>query len=452
MVGDSVPEPWRAVDTGDVGSVRDLAHLRRRELAGHERHLSVNRVVISRGTALRVCATLIVLLMLSMPLAGSSGFEPRARTTAILTTFTPPVMVNDDRSYDQAAPVIVATPDHKLIVVFQDMRSGNPDVYLSRSLDGGSTFGPNKRVDDSVGSSAQIEPAATVTAKGVVLVTWQDNRRGTFENDIYLTKSYDGGTTFTKNVKVDDSNGVISWQERPSITVTTSGAIYVAWTDDRTGHPRVRGAFSTDGGATFSPSEEISPSNGSSGQTGVSLACNGKRIFAAFTDNVTGTPHPYLCISTNGGQSFTAPIRLDNTGTRGVSQGGVSIAVMPGGGIFAAWEDPRNGNLDIYASIVSPHGTITTSNFRVDDDSTGAHQRGVSVAADQLGNVYAAWTDERGIVRHPLRVPGGRGNQIQCKHRGGQAKYQRYAEEGFNHHDGARSSVRGMAGRWCDLE
>jgi hypothetical protein len=345
----------------------------------------------------KAAAVLLILTLISPLLARVGGDEPVVRMTAApqTTPFRSPVMVNDNKANDQAVPVITAVPGRGLFVVWQDSRSGNEDIYSSISLNNGTSFAPNKRADDSIGTSKQIDPAAAVSANGTVLLAWQDNRRSTFDYDVYFTKSYDGGATFTRNVRVDDPTNNITWQERPSIAVTARDTIYIAWTDDRTGNLRVRGAFSTDGGATFSPSEEIVPSGSTSGQTGVVVVSNGDRIFVAFMDNVLGAPHPYVCVSTNSGKSFSAPTRLDNTGSGGASQRGVSIAPMPRGGVVAVWEDSRNGNWDIYASITTANCAITTSSFRVDDDSTGADQEGACVAADQLGNIYAVWVDER---------------------------------------------------------
>jgi len=349
----------------------------------------------------KVAATLLVLTLISPLLVGAGGDGPIVRMTATLESFGSPVQVNDNKANDQVAPVIIAVPGGRgLFVVWQDSRSGNWDIYASGSPNG-TSFAPNKRADDSIGTSAQREPAVAVSVNGTILLTWQDSRRSMFDNDIFFTKSYNGGATFTKNVKVDDSTSNITWQERPSIAVTAKGVIYVAWTDDRTGILRVRGAFSTDGGTTFSPSAEINPGS-TSGQTGVSLVSNGDRIFAVFTDNVSGAPHPYVCVSSNGGKSFAAPTRLDRTGSSGATQSGVSIAPMPRGGIVAVWADSRNGNGDIYACFAGANGAIQTPDFRVDDDSTGAYQEGACVASDQLGNVYVVWEDERNGL-HAIR-------------------------------------------------
>jgi hypothetical protein len=355
-------------------------------------------------------------LSLFLPLiAGVGGEQHAARMAAgkpTNTIFGAPIMVNDVTTNDQGAPTTISLPARDVFIAWQDARSGSEDIYVPKPHNNGTNFAPNKRADDATGTSKHIEPAAAATVNGTILLTWQDNRRSVFDYDIYFAKSYNDGANFTKNIKVDDSNSTsISWQERPSIATTTGGAIYIAWTDDRTIQLRVRGAWSIDGGNTFSPSKEISPLTSSYGQTGVSLAANGDRIFAAFVDNTTSTgkPHPYLCISTDGGKTFSAPVRLDSSGNGGW-QMSVSIAPMPGGGIVAVWEDLRNGNGDIYACIVSSNGTITTPDFRVDDDTTGAYQLDPSVAADQLGDIHVTWQDERNglyAIRYAYRQAGG---------------------------------------------
>jgi len=305
-------------------------------------------------------------------------------------------MINELKTNDQAAPVAAKLPSQKIIVVWQDPLSGNEDIITAASMNNGTTFGANVRADDSTDGSKQIEPAVAVTKNGTVLVAWQDNRRSTFDYDIYFSKSYNNGLTFTPNVKVDDSGPTISWQERPSIAVTNSGSIYVAWTDDRTHGLRVRGAYSTNDGKTWSASEEIVPGT-TSGQTGVSVVANDNRIFVAFLDNVTGVPHPYICVSTNGGDSFGAPVRIDHSPAP-LGQRGVAIAPRPDGGVAAVWEDSRNGDWDIYATILDKNAVGIGSDYRVDDDKTGAYQYGASVASDWAGNIYVVWEDERDML------------------------------------------------------
>ena len=341
-------------------------------------------------------ATVLAILLLFPAFSIAPGLVGTASGAAPSPTpFYTPVVVNDYILGDQGLPVIASLPNKRLIILWQDPRSGLEDIYASVSNNNGTTYDPNKRVDDSFGSSRQVEPSVAVTANGTILAVWQDNRRSTIDYDIYFSRSLNGGATFTKNVKVDDSNSTISWQERPSVAVTSKGLIYVAWTDDRTGHLRIRGAYSADGGATFSPSSEIVSTSSTSGQTGGGVAATDNRVFIAFMDNVSGAPHPYACISTDGGKNFSSPVRLDDTGESGAMQRGLAIAPMPDGGVAAVWEDSRNGGWDLYASIVTRNGALTGPNFRVDDDTSGAYQKNANIATDQIGNIYAVWEDER---------------------------------------------------------
>jgi hypothetical protein len=51
--------------------------------------------------------------------------------------------------------------------------------------------------------------------------------------------------------------------------------------------------------------------------------------------------------------------------------------------------------LDIYATIVTYKGVVKTPDIRVDDDISLSLQHEPAIATDQLGNVYAAWRDDR---------------------------------------------------------
>ncbi len=325
--------------------------------------------------------------------AGSHGYV--AQVYAV-SSFDSPVMVNDNKLGEQMTPSTIWIPGRGLFVVWLDTRSCYA-MYSSTSVDG-TNFTRNLRIDDPIFNTSMPRGAAIAASiNGTILVSWDDNRRNTFDYDIFSSRSFNFGSSFSRNVKVDDSNYTSpSWQEQSSVAVTMSGAVYVAWTDDRSGTPRIRGAMSSDLGRTFSASKAMI-TTGTGSQNQVALVANSNRIFAAFIDNSLGVNHPFVSVSTNGGRAFSTPVRLDVTGNPGTAQMGISIAPMPNGGIVAVWEDLRNGDSDIYAVMVSADGSVMSPNIRVDNDAgiVNAWQANPSVATDQLGNVYAAWQDER---------------------------------------------------------
>lgn len=93
-----------------------------------------------------------------------------------------------------------------LYVVWADESgpTGDPDVLLTRSIDGGVTWSTPIRVSDDANGEYQWYPAVAVAPDGVVTVSFFDRRDnpGTELYDVYVTQSLDGGLTFSRNVRV----------------------------------------------------------------------------------------------------------------------------------------------------------------------------------------------------------------------------------------------------------
>jgi hypothetical protein len=167
-----------------------------------QKHREYRKMILGRRAILKVTAVLLVSFLFLPLIAGIGGDRPVARTMAQPSSiFGPPVIVNDDTTNTQTSPAMVKQPGREPFITWQDSRSGNEDIYVPKAHGNGTVFAPNKRADDSNGTSKQVEPAVASTANGTVLLTWQDNRRSVYDYDIYFTKSYDDGATFAKNVR-----------------------------------------------------------------------------------------------------------------------------------------------------------------------------------------------------------------------------------------------------------
>jgi hypothetical protein len=126
--------------------------------------------------------------------------------------------------------------------------AGDTNIMYARSDDGGRHFSANRQIDSSM---VQFDPdhdtpsnqwnPRMLSSGGDVLVVWQDNRFG--NNDIFFVRSRDGGATFETDERVDDSGNGASNQYRPDLTVDESDTggrvLYVVWEDDRSGNADV---------------------------------------------------------------------------------------------------------------------------------------------------------------------------------------------------------------------
>jgi hypothetical protein len=143
-----------------------------------------------------------------------------------------------------------------LYLAWSDERSGDADILLARSTDGGQTWGAPVRVnDDPVGDGKdQFQPQIAVAPNGVVSVMFFDRRRDSSNLliDVYLAQSTDGGQTFHPNVRVtnaasdpsvdapipSDGTNVTFFGDYQGLAVDNHFA-HVFWNDTRTGSQEI---------------------------------------------------------------------------------------------------------------------------------------------------------------------------------------------------------------------
>lgn len=109
--------------------------------------------------------------------------------------------------------------------------SANFDVYFTRSLDGGVSYAPRRRLDQQVGSAREV----TVVLNGHdVCVTWISNEAGGIDEQVFALVSRDQGASFTGPHLLNDPAIVPLGDAEEHWTAAGLGAFYVVWEfDDR---------------------------------------------------------------------------------------------------------------------------------------------------------------------------------------------------------------------------
>lgn len=225
------------------------------------------------------------------------------------------------------------------------------DVSFARSINGGVSFEPQQKIDDSGMTVAQKWSSIDVDqASGDVYVALQDARLG--REDVYVTKSVDNGQIFGANVLVNDVTDID--QEEPDIQVDSSGNIFVVWKDwrddlDRANAPydnHIYLAKSTDGGATYSASVKITDEYMQAKDGFVyppHVAVNANEIHVVWHDSRAGYTNAYYDYSSDGGQTFSTDTVISSD-TQSVSHSLPRIDLDAQGVPNIVWIDKRNGN------------------------------------------------------------------------------------------------------------
>ncbi|MEO8681824.1 MAG: putative Ig domain-containing protein, partial [Vicinamibacterales bacterium] len=151
---------------------------------------------------------------------------------------------------------------------------GRTLIMLARSTDCGRTFSNPKKISER-NQINQGSVAAIDSATGTIYVAWREFMSALQPDAILITKSTDGGDTFSTPVKIatihpfDQGSSATSFRTNayPTMTVDGSGRVYVAWSERGIG-PLVNGqggdariviSSSTDGKTWSAPDAADNP-------------------------------------------------------------------------------------------------------------------------------------------------------------------------------------------------
>ena len=311
-----------------------------------------------------------------------------AKKTPSMVNWDGDYTVNDITTNNQTAPDMAIAPKDRVHVVWQDNRSSTDHIYYSNSINGGTIFSTSQRVDDSM-SGAQRNPAIAVNAT-TELVVWEDTRDGNY--NIYFSKSTDNGTSWSTNKRVDDDSGSFD-QRYPDIEVDRSGKIVVVWQDHRRGNWDIFSSVSTDGGSTWSANIRVDSTGlGTSDQEHPRIVVDLEKKFHVVWQD---TRLSYYTIrysnSTNPADSWSSDVRVDNS----FSGSGMypSVAADINKMVHVVWQDYRDsGNPDIwYANITKAGGFVEHGAPTKIDNSSSGTQSYPRITVDGNANIFIAW-------------------------------------------------------------
>jgi hypothetical protein len=278
-------------------------------------------------------------------------------------------------------PQVAADAGGDPSVVWVDERDGGPEgvrfehIYFAHSRDRGLTFGPSVRLDD-VGSRSSVTPDPNAASldnrwrpsvailKKQLVVAWADFRN--YNWDIFSTRVRVTTKRPRRNYRVDDYPALERLNTDPTVAVDPqTGLVNVAWTDIRAREPDSNVFYTRSlrrSARAFQPSRQLDDSrvgfdadtDTPTTQSHPDMKLAGAKLCVAWQDDRNGTSDVYFTHSGDGGATFAADERVDDTGTGPSAQTAPSVAI-DGSRCYVVWEDTRQGNSDIMvASRVVP--------------------------------------------------------------------------------------------------
>jgi hypothetical protein len=320
-----------------------------------------------------------------------------------------PVPVNQPSEtpyYRQESPALIVRGQNVFVTWSKTHPKMTPDkpfsgeLRLSRSSDGGRTFGPSTLVNDDDQVIQHTFDAMQVAPDGVLHFAWIDGREGKKEPGTFVARSTDLGRTITKNFKVDDNTCVCC---RTSIATSADGLVYVAWRKIFDGNIRETVVSrSTDGGQTFSPPVVVG------NDQWVYQACPhrpaslgvdrlGRLYVVWYTEGADETPAIYLAYSDDQGKTFSGKQQLNRS--KGTFPDHPQIAVDPQGRVIVIWEEQS----PVRREIVMSHSLDRGRSFSAPRKLNEKNAQTPTIAVNQHGTVVMGWK-EHAMPAHRLVV------------------------------------------------
>src|SRR5712692_7538272 len=107
-------------------------------------------------------------------------------------------------SFFGPSPSIAAGTDGVVYLAFAGWSGSTTgdDVYFTKSSDGGRSWSTPIRVNDDAGGAAQAEPSLALDPPNDICIAWTAARSG--NDDVYFSKSITGGLSFAANLRLND--------------------------------------------------------------------------------------------------------------------------------------------------------------------------------------------------------------------------------------------------------
>jgi hypothetical protein len=304
--------------------------------------------------------------------------------------------LNDDTTAsDQKVPVVATCNAGDFIIVWEDGRDGNPDVYAQRYNNAGAPVGSNFKVSDDTFVTWQYSPAIGATGYGDFIIVWEDFRNGNY--DIYYQRYDSLGFPSGSNHKVNDDSGA-TWQTYPAISINGHGDCVVTWQDQRNGNSDIYAQRYDSSGNKLGINFRVNADVGTADQDNSDLDLDDLgNLIVTWTDKSKRSgcqtyPEIFAQRYNPDGSSLGSNFKVnDDTGDANHSNS--STIVSTSGDFIITWQDTRNHNFDIYAQRYSPSGTPLGTNFMVNDDR--AEQLSPDISKSGGSNFVIVWYENR---------------------------------------------------------
>lgn len=301
---------------------------------------------------------------------------------------------------------------------FRQTQASRYHIFVARSSDSGATWTVlnQGRPVESVGDYTQRVPSLAIDANNVLHLVWYGEDAGSTAPDarqIKYVRSTDGGASWSPWQNIAPVSGYTNqtlWQEHPIIYATGNGKLAIAWQGRDATYltdSQIKFIQSTDGGVTWSAWRNINPAPGRYfSRPSLVAAPNGSVLYlGAYSGTVSTFAQLVWSISTDGGATWSPWSAVSPSDQ---DQRHLSLVVDDAGRIYAAWRQRPHG-----ADATQPtqiHAAVWAndrwSTPLVVSASPTSYQFFPSLTIGRDGRRWLVWLETTTAAQFPADDPG----------------------------------------------
>jgi len=303
----------------------------------------------------------------------------------------------------QESPVLIFDGSGGAIIAWQDLRSGNYDIYAQKINATGSVQWTANGVVISATTLNQEKPQITSASGGGAMIAWQDNRSG------------GAGTDYDIYIQRINSLGAVQWTANGVALCTAVGAQFlptivalgasselgamVSWQDQRTANQDIYAqAVSFGSGSILWSANGVAVCSATGSQFNPAIASDGgSGGIITWEDYRAGSTNADVYaqrLNGSGAPQWTADGVVISSAA--ANQTKPKLTRSATGEAIVVWEDSRSGNADIFAQRINGTGVVQWATNGVGVCTSTGAQTNPQLVLKSDGGIITTWQDARG--------------------------------------------------------
>jgi hypothetical protein len=279
----------------------------------------------------------------------------------------------------------VAAGGDRVAVVWEDNRSGTPQVYLGERSDKGTFTAPRQLSD---GTEAYEPSLVWVPDYGFVAGWEQDGHA--------VVAALNSKSVTPIRLAGDPGSGQVS------LAADSNGRIHAVWSAQTANGRRIMHTqIDPAQDRAADPTAQVVDAVGAKfDQLYPSVAVSGGHVTIAWEDRREGHTRIRVARSKDAGFAASQPLNelpppRSSVYGKGTGASRVALAELADGGVVAVWADKRDflSGYDVYAAVIDPRGAIGANEQVQDEFGAAISQWHPAIAGGE--QALAAWDDSR---------------------------------------------------------